>query len=149
MINYLPSSVLSKPLKWEDKDSKPEAVPTESSAPIRETYKRVCSGCKAVCTIACFACDKVTLEVVLNYYITCRIVTYIHLLLRPNHLLLLGCLLVMLFHFCFDGVGWKKNQNVCLKSRVGYKEFSNHTYLSPYLNLQIPCFQPPHYLTLY
>lgn len=59
LINYHPSSALAKPFKWEDKDTKPDtnSNPTE---PIRETVKRVCSGCKALCTIACFACDKVS-----------------------------------------------------------------------------------------
>ncbi|KAI4336676.1 hypothetical protein L6164_015172 [Bauhinia variegata] len=75
LINYQPASALSKPFKWEDKDSKPGG-PTESasnsiesSAPIRDTSKRICSGCKAVCTIACFTCDKYDLTLCARCYV--------------------------------------------------------------------------------
>ncbi|KAK4275034.1 hypothetical protein QN277_018177 [Acacia crassicarpa] len=71
LINYQPSSTLTKPLKWEDKETKPEAGShsNESSTPIRETSRRVCSGCKAVCTIACFACDKYDLTLCARCYV--------------------------------------------------------------------------------
>ncbi|KAL9312499.1 hypothetical protein ACSQ67_017951 [Phaseolus vulgaris] len=65
LINYHPSSSLTKPLKWDDKETKSDSAsnPTESSsAPAKENTKRLCSGCKAVCTIACFACDKHLIE---------------------------------------------------------------------------------------
>ncbi|XP_054817444.1 SWI/SNF complex subunit SWI3B [Prosopis cineraria] len=71
LINYQPSSAVTKPLKWEDKETKPEAGSNsnESSTPIRETSRRVCSGCKAVCTIACFACDKYDLTLCARCYV--------------------------------------------------------------------------------
>lgn len=55
LINYVASV---KTLKWEEKESKSGASSVESSAQ-KETSKRVCNGCKTLCTIACFACDKV------------------------------------------------------------------------------------------
>lgn len=61
LINYHPSSSLSKPLKWEDKDTKPDAASNSaespSPAPVKEA-KRICSGCKNLCVMACFACEK-------------------------------------------------------------------------------------------
>lgn len=81
LINYLPSSSLTKPLKWDDKETKADSASnsTESSSvPAKENTKRICSGCKAVCTIACFACDKVpsllcfhkTIKLEFKYYIS-------------------------------------------------------------------------------
>ncbi|CAJ2642769.1 SWI/SNF complex subunit SWI3B-like protein [Trifolium pratense] len=62
LINYHPSSSLSKPFKWDDKDSKPESgsnsTDSSSPAPVKETARRICSGCKTNCVVACFACDK-------------------------------------------------------------------------------------------
>ncbi|XP_027356053.1 SWI/SNF complex subunit SWI3B [Abrus precatorius] len=71
LINYHPSSSLTKPLKWDDKETKPDSASnsSESSAPIKETSKRICSGCKAVCTIACFACDKYDLTLCARCYV--------------------------------------------------------------------------------
>ncbi|KAK7310651.1 hypothetical protein RJT34_08277 [Clitoria ternatea] len=72
LINYHPSSSLTKPLKWDDKDTKPDSASNntpESSAPAKETSKRICSGCKAVCTIACFACDKYDLTLCARCYV--------------------------------------------------------------------------------
>lgn len=56
LINYSVSSV--KPLKWEDKETK-SAAASEASPQNKEASKRLCSGCKSLCSIACFACDKV------------------------------------------------------------------------------------------
>jgi SWI/SNF related-matrix-associated actin-dependent regulator of chromatin subfamily C len=83
LINYSPSAH-NKPLKWEDKDSKSSshgaeakaaaaavaaaAAADSSAASNRETSKVVCSGCKLVCSIACFACDKVSLCYVLTMH---------------------------------------------------------------------------------
>ena len=76
LINYAPSAQ-NKPLKWEDKDTKSSsssqgaeakaaaaaaaaAAADSSAGPSKENSKVVCSGCKLVCSIACFACDKVS-----------------------------------------------------------------------------------------
>jgi len=62
LINYYPSSSLSKPLKWEDKDKSDAAsnsAESPSPAPVKEA-KRICSGCKNLCVMACFACEKVS-----------------------------------------------------------------------------------------
>ncbi|KAL6956454.1 hypothetical protein U1Q18_006151 [Sarracenia purpurea var. burkii] len=49
LINYSPSSSSNKlPQNWKDKEGNSSAA-----------LKRSCSGCKSVCSIACFACDKV------------------------------------------------------------------------------------------
>ncbi|MED6179657.1 hypothetical protein PIB30_002985 [Stylosanthes scabra] len=71
LINYLPSSSMNKPLKWDDKDSKSESGSNsaEPPPPVRENTKRICSGCKAVCTIACFACDKYDLTLCARCYV--------------------------------------------------------------------------------
>lgn len=66
LINYAGST--SKPqLKWEEKEAKSAAAAQASDvaagggAADLAQKKRVCSGCKATCTIACFASDKVLL----------------------------------------------------------------------------------------
>ncbi|KAK7409844.1 hypothetical protein VNO78_00202 [Psophocarpus tetragonolobus] len=72
LINYYPSSSLTKPLKWDDKETKPDSASNStesSSAPVKENTKRLCSGCKAVCTIACFACDKYDLTLCARCYV--------------------------------------------------------------------------------
>ncbi|KAL8491563.1 hypothetical protein ACS0TY_023237 [Phlomoides rotata] len=64
LINYVGSN--SKPqLKWEDKDNKSAAGAAQGGdgasgggADIAPAKKRVCSGCKTPCTIACFASEK-------------------------------------------------------------------------------------------
>ncbi|XP_058785581.1 SWI/SNF complex subunit SWI3B [Vicia villosa] len=61
LINYHPSSSVAKPFKWEDKDTKTESASNSTDSPpvpIKETAKRICSNCKNLCAIACFACDK-------------------------------------------------------------------------------------------
>ncbi|GMY28985.1 SWI/SNF complex subunit SWI3B [Fagus crenata] len=84
LINYSPSAH-NKPLKWEDKDSKSSshgaeakaaaaavaaaAAADSSAASNRETSKVVCSGCKLVCSIACFACDKYDLTLCARCYV--------------------------------------------------------------------------------
>lgn len=69
LINY-PVSASSKPLKWDDKEGSKSGggvasqggnIASEASGLNKESAKRVCNGCKSVCTIACFACDKVFL----------------------------------------------------------------------------------------
>ncbi|XP_023515051.1 SWI/SNF complex subunit SWI3B [Cucurbita pepo subsp. pepo] len=77
LVNYSPSA-LNKPLKWEDRDSKsnssashtgePGGSSADSSAP-KDASKRVCSGCKSICSIACFACDKFDLTLCARCYV--------------------------------------------------------------------------------
>ncbi|KAL0392244.1 UNVERIFIED_CONTAM: SWI/SNF complex subunit SWI3B [Sesamum radiatum] len=67
LINYAGST--TKPqLKWEDKETKSAAAAAAqggdaaaggAGADVAVAKKRICSGCKAACTIACFASDKV------------------------------------------------------------------------------------------
>nr|GMD27541.1 SWI/SNF complex subunit SWI3B [Ipomoea batatas] len=62
LINYSASASASKTqLKWEDKDTKASSQSSDTNAAsvdIPVPRKRLCSGCKSVCSIACFACDK-------------------------------------------------------------------------------------------
>lgn len=74
LINYT-GSAATKPLKWDDKEGSKSGSGVasqgvggsgsnnvgEASGLNKESAKRVCNGCKSVCTIACFACDKVFL----------------------------------------------------------------------------------------
>ena len=58
LINYAGST--SRPqLKWEDKDTKSAAA--QGGGDVAVVKKRVCSGCKTPCTIACFESEKVPL----------------------------------------------------------------------------------------
>ncbi|XP_059460648.1 SWI/SNF complex subunit SWI3B [Corylus avellana] len=80
LVNYSPSAH-NKPLKWEDKESKSDAkgggggaaATVESSAAAasnrESSNKVVCSGCKLVCSIACFACDKYDLTLCARCYV--------------------------------------------------------------------------------
>ncbi|KAG6704516.1 hypothetical protein I3842_07G136500 [Carya illinoinensis] len=77
LVNYSPSAH-NKPLRWDDKETKSESksgggsgAPLDSSAagPNRESSKVVCSGCKLVCSIACFACDKYDLTLCARCYV--------------------------------------------------------------------------------
>lgn len=73
LINYL-GSPSSKPLKWEDKETSKSSSNYNAAAAasvvaandsgaitadLTGSKKRLCSICKSVCSIACFACDKV------------------------------------------------------------------------------------------
>lgn len=61
LINYSASASKTQ-LKWEDKDTKASSQSSDTNAgsvDIPVPRKRLCSGCKSVCSIACFACDKV------------------------------------------------------------------------------------------
>lgn len=60
LINYT-SSASAKPLKWDEKEAGKSVgdVASEPSTTVKETAKRICNGCKSICSIACFACDKV------------------------------------------------------------------------------------------
>ncbi|KAF2602641.1 hypothetical protein F2Q70_00028319 [Brassica cretica] len=53
LINYS-GSASAKPLKWDDK----EAVASEPPSAVKESAKRICNGCKSVCSVACFASEK-------------------------------------------------------------------------------------------
>ncbi|CAB4278838.1 unnamed protein product [Prunus armeniaca] len=76
LINY--SSVLNEPLRWEDKDSKaaspvaesPTGCPEDSSTPNKESpKKRVCHGCKSLCSIACFVSEKYDMTLCARCYV--------------------------------------------------------------------------------
>ncbi|KAA8550312.1 hypothetical protein F0562_001996 [Nyssa sinensis] len=74
LINYS-GSASKQQLKWEDKESKSNSVssqtgePPGNSAAFTVPKKRVCSGCKSVCSIACFACDKYELTLCARCYV--------------------------------------------------------------------------------
>ncbi|XP_038703804.1 SWI/SNF complex subunit SWI3B isoform X2 [Tripterygium wilfordii] len=78
LINYSPSA-LNKPLRWEEKETKGQSsgaagdvgvASFDSSSQVnRESTKRLCSGCKSVCSIACFACDKYDLTLCARCYV--------------------------------------------------------------------------------
>ncbi|XP_065881559.1 SWI/SNF complex subunit SWI3B [Euphorbia lathyris] len=75
LINYTPSPV-NKPLKWEEKETKSSSLSgadgggsSADSPHNRDIAKRLCSGCKSECTIACFVCDKYELTLCARCYV--------------------------------------------------------------------------------
>ncbi|KAL3845914.1 hypothetical protein ACJIZ3_003317 [Penstemon smallii] len=60
LINYTGGSTAKQPqLKWEDKETKTAAAAQGGdSTDVTVPKKRFCSGCKAPCSIACFASEK-------------------------------------------------------------------------------------------
>lgn len=61
LINFS-TPVANKPLKWDDnKEPKSVGDVSQTPTPAKGTPRTVCGGCKSVCNIACFACDKVCL----------------------------------------------------------------------------------------
>ncbi|KAJ0259836.1 SWI/SNF complex subunit SWI3B [Hirschfeldia incana] len=62
LINYS-GSATAKPLKWDDK----EAVASDPPATVKE--KRICNGCKSVCSVACFASEKYELTLCARCYV--------------------------------------------------------------------------------
>ncbi|KAK9129169.1 hypothetical protein Sjap_009656 [Stephania japonica] len=78
LINYAaaPPSALLKPppqLKWEERESKngggDSAFLESLQQPRRESSKKLCSGCKSLCSIACFVCDKFDLTLCARCYV--------------------------------------------------------------------------------
>ncbi|KAL7174912.1 hypothetical protein ACSBR2_028678 [Camellia fascicularis] len=76
LINYSPPATSKLPLKWEDKESKSitaslqsTAEPAGNAADYMVPKKRLCSGCKSVCSIACFASDKYDLTLCARCYV--------------------------------------------------------------------------------
>lgn len=75
LINYSPSPASKLPLKWDDKESKSITAllqGTEPAANVAECMvpkKKLCSGCKSVCSIACFASDKYDLTLCARCYV--------------------------------------------------------------------------------
>lgn len=65
LVNYSPPPASKLPLKWDDKETKSitallqSTEPTVNVAECMVPKKKLCSGCKSVCSIACFASDKV------------------------------------------------------------------------------------------
>ncbi|GLU00108.1 hypothetical protein SLE2022_175010 [Rubroshorea leprosula] len=77
LINYS-TSPATRPLSWEDSKegkSSGDGASLESSAHAhaqaqpKETVRKLCSGCKSVCSIACFACDKYDLTLCARCYV--------------------------------------------------------------------------------
>nr|DAD46483.1 TPA_asm: hypothetical protein HUJ06_016420 [Nelumbo nucifera] len=78
LINYT-GTTLKPHVKWEERDSKSGGLfssnsdsagsPFQSSLSKRESSKKLCSGCKSVCSIACFACDKFDLTLCARCYV--------------------------------------------------------------------------------
>lgn len=70
LINY--TAITSKPLsKSNDKENRStdDFKGTESSLSRKDTSTRFCSGCKTVCSIACFVCDKFDLTLCARCYV--------------------------------------------------------------------------------
>ncbi|KAK4751533.1 hypothetical protein SAY87_005015 [Trapa incisa] len=77
LINYS-GLISSKPLKWDDKEGSKSGsgvaaqggnTTVDASGSKRESARRVCNGCKSVCTIACFSCDKYELTLCARCYV--------------------------------------------------------------------------------
>ncbi|KFK31030.1 hypothetical protein AALP_AA6G059000 [Arabis alpina] len=70
LINYT-SSASVKPLKWDEKETGKSAgdSSSEPSSKGKESNKRICNGCKSVCSIACFASDKYELTLCARCYV--------------------------------------------------------------------------------
>ncbi|OVA00684.1 SANT/Myb domain [Macleaya cordata] len=70
LINY--TGTVSKPQsKWEDKgnNKSSEGSPFEASLSKKETTKKLCNGCKSVCSIACFVCDQYDITLCARCYV--------------------------------------------------------------------------------
>uniref|UniRef100_A0A7C8ZVX8 SWI/SNF complex subunit SWI3B n=1 Tax=Opuntia streptacantha TaxID=393608 RepID=A0A7C8ZVX8_OPUST len=78
LINYTPSG--KQPVRWDERESKSSLAATPPPAAAAagdaasaesngERSKKWCSGCKAVCTIACFVCDKYDLVLCARCYV--------------------------------------------------------------------------------
>ncbi|ESQ51958.1 hypothetical protein EUTSA_v10016607mg [Eutrema salsugineum] len=70
LINYS-SSTSAKPLKWDEKEAGKSAGDAASDPPstVKETAKRICNGCKLLCSVACFASDKYELTLCARCYV--------------------------------------------------------------------------------
>ncbi|CAM8939591.1 unnamed protein product [Rhodiola kirilowii] len=76
LVNYIGGTV-KQPLKWEDKESKAAGGAGQASQSGESvggtgdafSSKRWCSGCKALCSIACFASDKYNLTLCARCYV--------------------------------------------------------------------------------
>ncbi|KAH7523369.1 hypothetical protein FEM48_Zijuj06G0003500 [Ziziphus jujuba var. spinosa] len=75
LINYSPSALQNKLLKWDDKDSKPSSsdppAPPPPPPPTSkdDVSKRNCNHCKSLCSIACFVCDKYDMTLCARCYV--------------------------------------------------------------------------------
>ncbi|KAK9270353.1 hypothetical protein L1049_025932 [Liquidambar formosana] len=74
LVNYS-GAAIKLPLKWEEKESKSGGAPSQSSDPAGSSIessvptRKWCSGCKSLCNIACFACDKFDLTLCARCYV--------------------------------------------------------------------------------
>lgn len=66
LINYSGSASSAKPLKWEDKEA---VASSETTSTVKESAKRICNGCKSVCSVACFASEKYELTLCARCYV--------------------------------------------------------------------------------
>ncbi|GFZ10561.1 switch subunit 3 [Actinidia rufa] len=75
LVNYSPGPASKLPLKWEEKETKSNSALSQSTQPTGNSVeptvpkKRLCCGCKTVCSIACFACDKYDLTLCARCYV--------------------------------------------------------------------------------
>ncbi|PSR99482.1 SWI/SNF complex subunit isoform 2 [Actinidia chinensis var. chinensis] len=75
LVNYSPGPASKLPLKWEEKETKSNTALSQSTQPTGNSVeptvpkKRLCCGCKTVCSIACFACDKYDLTLCARCYV--------------------------------------------------------------------------------
>ncbi|GAA0158260.1 chromatin/chromatin-binding, or -regulatory protein [Lithospermum erythrorhizon] len=76
LINYAGSIIQKPQLKYDDKESKANAAAAgagDGSGGIApepvQPKKRICGGCKTVCSIACFACDKYDITLCARCYV--------------------------------------------------------------------------------
>ncbi|XP_058220496.1 SWI/SNF complex subunit SWI3B [Rhododendron vialii] len=75
LVNYSPPPASKLPLKWDDKETKSitallqSTEPTMNVAECMVPKKKLCSGCKSVCSIACFASDKYDLTLCARCYV--------------------------------------------------------------------------------
>ncbi|XP_010469451.1 PREDICTED: SWI/SNF complex subunit SWI3B-like isoform X1 [Camelina sativa] len=66
LINHSSSSS-AKPLKWDEKSAGDAS--SEPPTTVKETAKRICNGCKSICSVACFVCDKYELTLCARCYV--------------------------------------------------------------------------------
>ncbi|XP_018477285.1 SWI/SNF complex subunit SWI3B [Raphanus sativus] len=66
LINYSGSASSAKPLKWDDKEA---VASSETTSTVKESAKRICNGCKSVCSVACFASEKYELTLCARCYV--------------------------------------------------------------------------------
>ncbi|VFQ95919.1 unnamed protein product [Cuscuta campestris] len=73
LINYSGSTSSKTQLKWEDKEASRASFQSSeanaTSMDIQVLKKRLCSGCKTLCSISCFLCDKYDMVLCAKCYV--------------------------------------------------------------------------------